>query len=416
MLERISLPQGVKDFPPQRAEEIRRIQNTLLEEFSRWGYRAVITPLFESLDTILAGLGENLRDKVLKFVDPTTGEVAALRPDITPQVARMVALELRSHEGPLRLCYSGKVVRFEEKGSGREREIFQVGCELIGAMGVEADAEIMALAVKSLERLGIKNVILDIGHAGFLRQLLAATVEAKGEIEEALKKKDAEALARAVSSASLPTKVSSALMALPELFGDRGVLKKARSVPLLGRYVREVEQVLLLLDDFGLSCSINIDFGEIRGFTYYTGITFELLSPLSPYPLVRGGRYDQLLRSYGHDLPGAGFAVDVEAISGLARGATEEDHHVHFIVIPKRSGLRREAIMLAQWLRSSGFRVVLEMKPEKTLADRLSPGGEHSYYGIILIESPKKLKMIESRSGSIKEFSNLEDLLKGGGL
>ncbi|MEM4658426.1 MAG: ATP phosphoribosyltransferase regulatory subunit [Candidatus Methanosuratincola sp.] len=415
MLDRMSLPQGVKDFPPQRAEEVRRIQNTLLEEFSRWGYRAVITPLFESLDTILAGLGENLRDKVLKFVDPTTGEVAALRPDITPQVARMVALELKNHEVPLRLCYSGKVVRFEEKGSGREREIFQVGCELIGAKGAEADAEIMALAVKSLERLGIKNVILDIGHTGFLRQLLAATGEAEGEIEEALKKKDTEALARAVSSADLPPKVSSALLALPELFGDRSILKRALSLPLIGRYAREVEQVLSLLDDFSLNCGVNIDFGEVRGFTYYTGMTFELLSPHSPYPLVRGGRYDQLLRSYGHDLPGAGFAVDVESVGGVARGASE-DHHVHFIVIPKRSGLRREAIMLAQWLRSSGFRVVLEMKPAKITAGEPSSGGELSYYGIILIESPKRLKMIESRSGSIKEFSNLEDLLKGGGI
>jgi len=416
MLERFSLPQGVKDFPPESAEEITRVQNTLLEEFERWGYRPVITPLFESLETILAGLGESLREKVLKFVDPSTGEVVALRPDITPQVARMVAFELKDSVEPLRLCYTGRVVRYEEKGSGKEREIFQVGCELVGLSDADADAEIIALAVKSLERLGIKNVVLDLGHTGFLRHLLAMTKGYRKPIEEALRKKDAEALTNAVAATKLPNQIKDALLALPDLCGQVDVLERAKHIPLYGKYAKEIEKVLSIVNDFNLSCEVNIDFGELRGFTYYTGVTFELISPLSPYPLVRGGRYDDLLSSYGLHSPATGFAVDVESIIGITKNHST-NHHVHFVVIPKRNALRRDAIMLAQWLRSSGFRVILEMKSDRNIMERrLRDNSASNFYGVIMLESSKKLKLIESRSGSTKEFSNLEELLKGGGI
>jgi ATP phosphoribosyltransferase regulatory subunit len=115
MVERFNLPQGVRDFLPQRAEEIRGVEECLMGEFTRWGYRRVITPFFESLETISVGLGDNLRDKILKFVDPSTGEVVALRPDITPQIARLVATQLRGDTKPFRFCYNGRVIRFEEK-------------------------------------------------------------------------------------------------------------------------------------------------------------------------------------------------------------------------------------------------------------------------------------------------------------
>ncbi|MEE9252372.1 MAG: ATP phosphoribosyltransferase regulatory subunit [Thermodesulfobacteriota bacterium] len=414
MLERFSLPQGVKNFSPDRAEEIKRVEDTLLGEFSRWGYRPVITPLFESLESILTGLGEDLREKTLKFVDPATGEVVALRPDITPQVARMVAVDLKEHPKPLRLCYSGRVVRYEEKGSGKEREVFQVGCELFGLEGPEADAEIIALASKSVEKLGIENLVLDIGHTGFLRHLLEKTGKCRGRIEEALKKKDTEALKLATLSAALPVKIREAVCALPELFGGREVLEAAKRVPIFKRYAKEIENVLSIVDEFNLNFSVNIDFGELRGFNYYTGVTFELISPNASSPLLRGGRYDMLLVNYGYDAPATGFAVDVESVLGVINSSSE-NHYVHFVIIPKKRSLRHEAIRLAEWLRSSGFKVVLDIKADPKLIERrLSDNYLSNSYGVIFIETPTRLKLVESRSGSSKEFSNLEELLKGG--
>ncbi|MGQ0793127.1 MAG: ATP phosphoribosyltransferase regulatory subunit [Deltaproteobacteria bacterium] len=415
MIERLNLPQGVRDFPPERAEEIRRVEECLLEEFSRWGYRRVITPLFEYLETISVGLGEDLRDKILKFVDPSTGEVVALRPDITPQVVRIVATQLREHTDPLRLCYNGRVVRFEEKGSGKEREVFQVGCELVGLTAPEADAEIIALSVKSLAKLGIKDIVLDIGHNGLLRFLLQRAENRGRDIEEAIKKKDQEGLAKAISASSIPTEIKQIILSLPELYGSRDILAQARTITPIKKYVKELEDVLRVLDEFKLNCEVNIDLGELRGFNYYTGVTFEVLSPNISSPLLRGGRYDELIGKYGYDAPATGFAVDVESVLGVTKTHLENTQ-IHFTIIPKIPSLRPEAIRLAEWLRSSGFKVVLNLKSDgaQKKFKAAEGGSSHNSYGVILLETPKRIKLIESRTGESKEFSNLEELLEGG--
>jgi ATP phosphoribosyltransferase regulatory subunit len=414
MFDRLSLPQGVRDFPPERAEEIKKVEELLLEEFYRWGYRSVITPLFEFLETISAGLGDDLRDKVLKFVDPSTGDVVALRPDITPQVGRIVATQMRDYNEPLRLCYNGRVVRFEEKGSGKEREVFQVGCELIGSSHPEADAEIIALSVKSLGKVGIKKTVLDIGHNGLLRTLLAKTGNARKDIEEALKKKDQEELSKATGQASVPGGIRDTILALSELYGGRDILHKARKIKGLEKYIIELENVLSVVDEFQLNCEINIDLGEIRGFNYYTGVTFEVLSAYTSSPLLRGGRYDELIGKYGYDTAATGFAVDVESVLGVTRTHLENSQ-VHFVVIPRKLSLRREAIRLAEWLRSSGFKVVLDLNADSNLRKfRIKENHASNSYGVIFLETAKKIKLVESRSGVSKEFSNLEELLKGG--
>lgn len=414
MIDRLSLPQGVKDYIPEKAEELRRIEDGLLEEFSRWGYRKVITPLFEYLEPLSVGLGDDLKSKVMKFVDPSTGEIVALRPDITPQVARIVATQLKDTSSPLRLCYNGRVVRFEEKGSGKEREIFQVGCELIGLNSAEADGEIIALGIKSLARSGIKKLVLDIGHTGILRNLLEKTGDLRKEIEEAIKKKDQEALEKSIRKSKAPKNVKEAIICLPNLYGGREVLDEAKKIVSIRKYIKELENVLNVVDDYQLDCEVNIDLAELRGFNYYTGVTFEIISHLIPTPLIRGGRYDELMGKYGYDAPATGFAVEVESLLDYSK-SNLENNQIHFVVIPKKPSLRREAIHLTEWLRSSGFKVVLDLNlSPKQRELRIKENRSSNYYGVILLETPRKLKLIESRRGSSKEFSNLEELLKGG--
>ena len=411
MLERFSLPQGVRDFPPEGAEEIRRVEECLLDEFTRWGYRRVITPFFESLETISVGLGDDLKDKILKFVDPSTGDVVALRPDITPQVGRIVATQLRDHIGPLRLCYNGRVIRYEERGSGKEREIFQVGCELMGLSSPEADGEIIALAIKSLEKLGIKNLVLDIGHTGLLRFLLGKTGNVRNEIEEALKKKDQEALEKAISKAPIPQTIKRVILSLPELYGNKDILRRAKGISIIRKYVKEIEDVLILLDEFQVGCDINVDLGELRGFNYYTGVSFELISPRVPSPMIIGGRYDELIEKYGYKCPATGFAVDIEALLDVA-STSHEDNKNHFVVIPTKPSLRREAIKITESLRRSGFKVILDLKADVNLRrERIKESQNLSSYGVILLGAHGKVRLIESRTGVSKEFSNLEELL-----
>ncbi len=413
MAGHLNLPQGVKDFTLEKAEELRRIEDGLLEEFARWGYRRVITPLFEYLETIDVGLGDELRNKVMKFVDPSTGDIVALRPDITPQIGRIVATQLSEHSTPLRLCYNGRVVRYEEKGSGKEREVFQVGCELVGLDSAESDAEILALAVKSLGRLGIKNIILDIGHTGILRHLLEKTGDCRAEIEEALKKKDHEALRSAIRKSKLSKSTKQAILLMPELFGSTEVLAEAKKIKSIRKYIRELENVLNVLKDYNPTCEINIDLAEFRGFNYYTGVTFDILSPKTATPLITGGRYNELMSRYGYNSPATGFAVDVEPILNITQKHTE-NNQIHFVVIPKKKALRPEAIRLSEWLRSSGFKVVLDLNLDQDQIDYRISENSANFYGVILLETPRRLKLIESRKGVCKEFSNLEELLKGG--
>lgn len=414
MLNRLSLPQGVKDYTPEKAEELRRVEDGLLEEFGRWGYRKIITPLFEYMDPLYAGLGDELRDKVLKFVDPSTGHIVALRPDITPQVGRIVATQLKDHTSPLRLCYNGRVVRFEEKSSGKEREIFQVGCELVGLKSADADAEIIALGIKSLGKSGIKRLVLDIGHTGILSHLLKQTGEQRKAIEDALKKKDQEALAKAIKITKAPKSVKNGLLLLPDLLGGVEILEQAKKITSIRKYIKEIEYVLSILDDYNLDFDINVDLAELRGFNYYTGVTFEIISRDIPAPLIKGGRYDELMGQYGYDSPATGFAIDLESILNFSK-QNLENNQIHFAVIPKKPSLRREAIRLSEWLRSSGFKVVLDLNltPEQR-EQRIKESRSSNFYGTILLETPRKLKLIESRKGVEKEFSNLEELLKGG--
>ena len=413
------LPQGVKDFGPVKAETLKRVESRLLEEFSYWGYRRVITPLFEYLDTMSAGIGGDFRHRLMKFVDPHTGEIVVLRPDITPQIGRMVATQLSDHRHPLRLCYSGRVVRYEEKGSGKEREVFQLGCELLGLNSTEGDSEVIALALKSLNRLGFKKITLNLGHTGILDAILQDAGEVRDELLKALAKKDQEQIRRVVEPSAIPSDVKEVLFSLSDYYGEVDVLRRAARNERFKPCVEEIISVIGILEEYNVECDISVDLVEVKGFEYYTGVTFEIISSESPSSLVTGGRYDGLVSRYGRSVPAAGFGIDAEALMQGAKNS-EGENQVHFIIVPRSPDLRKDAIRLAEWLRSSSFKVILDLNGSYEdmidSKDFFDGDGSFATYGVIKLESSSKIKLVESRTGSIREFSNLEELLTGGGL
>lgn len=163
--------------------------------------------------------------------------------------------------------------------------------------------------------------------------------------------------------------------------------------------------MLRILDEYEINCKTIIDLGNIRDFTYYTGITFEIISSGGIFsPMVIGGRYDNLVQKYGYPTPATGFAIDIEQVLSVTR-VHMEDQHVHFIVIPQSKKLRHKAIHITQWLRSSGFKVILEVNNKDLQSLSTS-------YGKIIVQTPQKIELIESKSGIKREFANLEDLFK----
>lgn len=315
----ISLPQGVRDILPEEARVIGRVESGILSVFEKFGFERVITPLLEYVEVLSLGMGENLKDRVLKFIDPSTGKIVAIRPDITAQIARVASTRMRQSPLPIKLCYNENVLRYQE--DGKSREVLQVGAELISKDGLpDYDAEMIIMAIEALNELGLKDFKIDIGDVGFLR-----TVLERLDIKDSEKKLIKEAIAIKDSSGveallnGLDRKVSSEdknlLVNLTTLYGEEEVIERASSFTKDASTLKALEKlqkVLELVTKKGFKGSVTIDLGEVRGFDYYTGIIFEGFASGVGKPILGGGRYDTLLEKYGYPCAATGFAFDVE--------------------------------------------------------------------------------------------------------
>jgi len=356
------LPKGVADFLPEKAAKIGYIQEKILRVFELWGFRRLITPLLEFQDVMALALGEDLKQKMFRFDDRQTGRLIVIPPDITPQVARIVATRMRGYPLPHRLYYSGRVLRHAEIQSGRSREIFQAGVELIGLVSPEADAEMAAMAVEVLRGLGFEGFKIAVGQVEFFRGIMdsAGFSPASRELlRDAIGKKDSSALRAILENESVPDRSKEEMAALPRLFGGREVLEAAGRLVSNDRSKRALEnisQVLDILDIYGVGDYLTIDLGEIRGLDYYTGVTLEGFVGGVGEPVCSGGRYDNLTSCYGFPAPATGFAFNIMALLNAAekRPDVEASKTGDFLIFNKRED-RREALELAKRLRRKGF-------------------------------------------------------------
>jgi ATP phosphoribosyltransferase regulatory subunit len=311
------LPKGARIYLPDEAARKRYVETRLFDVFRRWGYREVVTPTFEFSDVLSVGTDVGVQESMFKFVDRETGRMLALRADITPQIARVVATRLRDEPKPVRLAYVTNVFRYDEPRVSHYREFYQAGVELIGLEKPEAEAEIIAMAIEGLRALGLDRFQIDLGHPDFFRGLLEEVtpeLEPRREIREALARKDASTLARLVQQLAPPAPVAEALLALPTLFGREIVLERAAKYARTDRARRalaNLTEVYRLLKIYGLAESVLLDLGEVRGFDYYSGLYFEAYIAGFGASIAGGGRYDDMLARFGYDCPAVGFAFDV---------------------------------------------------------------------------------------------------------
>ncbi len=353
----------MKVLPPRGAHRREWVRRTLLDTFHAWGFMRVITPAFEYLDLILRGLEKGSEERVYKLVERETGRLVALRPDFTPQVARIAATVLQHYPRPLRLCYGGEVFR-HMAGEG-EKEIYQVGVELIGLDLPEADAEMIAMAAGALENLGIDKYSISVGHVGLVRKVLASMPPDIGHrAEEALVRKNRTEMARI--SKDLPNLWRETLQALPTLCGGIEVLERAKVVLRhyegCTRYLDYLGALYAMVDVYGLAHKLVLDLSEIRGFQYYTGMVFEVFAEGVGGKIGGGGRYDNLLARFGKDEPATGFGVNVDAILRVLEheGIGLPKRPVHYLIVDF-SRDKREALTLAKRLRHMGWRVARDI-------------------------------------------------------
>src|SRR5512133_3531258 len=313
----LSLPSGLRDLLPDHSAHLADLSARLHEEFSRFGYRRVFLPTLERLEVVERGLSAAALADVMKFVEPGSGEVVAIRPDITPQIARLYAARPDALPSPARLCYDGPVLRAREARAGRPREVYQAGVELLGGGGPSADAEALVVLARALDRVGLRRAVVEVGHARFAQAVIEAAhlpARLRPGAWDALARKDEGALAAIAGKGRGSPAARKALPALATLYGD-GALERARAiaraVPDAAAALREVEAALRIARRRGVR-EVAIDLGEARGLGYYTGITFAGYAAGAGSAVAQGGRYDGLLARFGRPGPAIGFAVDLE--------------------------------------------------------------------------------------------------------
>jgi ATP phosphoribosyltransferase regulatory subunit len=265
---------------------------------------------------------------VLRFVEPESGEVAALRPDVTPQIARMIATRLQERPPPYRLCYEGTVLRRRSGRARKHRQIAQVGAELAGLAGPEGDLELLALVEGALTAAGLERFTIDLGTAGIGRALLESVdVDVAREVTRALATKDEDELRTRLERAgttSMP--FASELRALVRLHGGRDALVEGQRILASTPAAAPLASLLELWDGAtarGLSPEhMSVDLGEVRGFAYYTGTIFHVYAPGPGEAIGAGGRYDELLACFGAPMPAMGFAFDLDSLEWALRAAS----------------------------------------------------------------------------------------------
>jgi ATP phosphoribosyltransferase regulatory subunit len=316
------LPEHLSDVLPAQARVLESLRRGLLDRAVRYGYELVVPPLIEHVESLLSGTGHELDLRTFKLVDQLSGRTLGVRADTTPQAARIDA-HLLNRDGVTRLCYCGPVLHARPSGGLTTREPLQFGAELFGHAGLEAELEVLELAVDSLAAAGVPGPVIDLADARVLRAVLSGVVADPSRLQDiaaALAEKDAASLASL--AAPLPGPVREGLVALTRLYGGCEVLGEARAClpprPLLHEALGELEWLSRHLRVAFPEAEVGFDLAETRGYAYYSGVRFAVYAAGASDALVRGGRYDEVGAVFGRARPAVGFSLDVKALAASA--------------------------------------------------------------------------------------------------
>ncbi|WP_339938558.1 ATP phosphoribosyltransferase regulatory subunit [Undibacterium luofuense] len=311
------LPEKIADVLPSEARKIEELRRSFLDRFRVYGYEMVVPPMLEYLESLLTGAGKDMDLRTFKLVDQVSGRSMGIRADMTTQVARIDA-HLLNRASVTRLCYAGSVLQTEPSGLHATREPFQIGAEIYGHAGLEADAEIQELVLSSLELIGMKAVRIDLCHVGVLKAILQLDPVAKRDEDilfTLLESKDVPEL-QAISANYEPV-VRDALLALPSLYGDLSVIEKAAQILPRTTGIQNALNDLQYLGEIAGKEHVTVDLSDLRGYHYHSGVMFSVFVDGLPNAVARGGRYDQVGEAFGRARPATGFSLDLRELARL---------------------------------------------------------------------------------------------------
>ncbi len=349
------LPEYIQDALPAEAAKLEDLRRRLLDAFRLNGYQLVSPPLLEYLESLLTGAGQDLHLKTLKLVDQLSGRTMGVRADITPQVARIDA-HLLNRKGVARLCYCGSVAHAVPSSLTATREPLQLGAEIYGHAGIEADAEVIRLLAEALQTAGVGTSRIDLGHVGLfkaLAQKAGLLPDREEALFDCLQAKDLPGLRELL--VDVADDVRFALLMLPTLYGGPEVLANAREV--LPRDA-EIQSALDDLEQLAARLAglpISFDLADLRGYHYHSGVVFAAYGGNSPVALALGGRYDSVGRAFGRGRPATGFSLDLRELATQV-----PDPHMNGSVLAPDSREPGVAEAVAA-LRAAGESVTIEL-------------------------------------------------------
>lgn len=362
---KLQVPMGVRDLLPEEALRKRNLENVFEKTFRLWGYREVVTPAFEYYEALSEGRGAEEDSQLYKFID-RQGHIMALRPDMTTPIARLVGTKMRDAGLPLRLFYMANVFSFEDPQAGRQREFYQSGIELIGDNNPFADAEVISVAVEMLKASGLRSFKVSIGHVDILYGLmeeLGLPEDQKGRIKAAVSNKNYVGLQELFEEFNIPAPAKERFMQVITTRGGRNVIDTAGKLVSNRKTLealRVLDSVYAALEAYDVTDYAEIDLGVLRGLDYYTGVVFEGYSAYLGFPILGGGRYDNLLEQFSFTCPATGFALGIERLllSLDREGSGNEGLPAVDCLILYRPSEAQAAFKKARELRENGMTVV----------------------------------------------------------
>jgi len=412
---KIYTPDGVQDILFDECYAKREMESRIRKTFRSYGFYEIETPTIEFYDVFSTDIESFPQETMVKFFDQK-GRILVLRPDITVPVARITATKNRDVQLPIKYSYIGNVFRFNEVGGGRQNEFTQVGVELLGDSSSESDAEIIALAINTLKAAGLENFQIDIGQVEFFNGLAeeaGLSEEDISKISKLIDRKDYVGVEEIVNQYNMPAEIKELILKLPGLFGSLDVIEMLKKITKNKRSLaalENIEEVISILGDYGLTKYISIDLGMLKGPDYDTGIIFRGFTSGVGFPILSGGRYDSLTSTFGKDCPAIGFSIGVNMLM-MALGKTllaKDRPGVDSLICYKKAN-RKMAIEIAETLRKQDMNIETML-----VSEGIEKGIEYARAkqigGIIFIDDGGIIKVHDLVNNTVNETS-IENLL-----
>ena len=399
MINNISLPLGIKDYSLDTIKKLDYVKEIFFMEVETNGYEKVITPLFENIDSIAVGSKDDDTKKIMKMIDPLSGDVLGLRSDTTPQIARYVTSNFSKEDLPIRLSYSERIIRNNLDSNKDPREIFQIGCESIGTEGVVNDLELIQLGSQILKKLGFPRQVVTLNSSLLVNYILSKLEFSKDQIKTLFYKKDFDSINILSKSKLVPKREKEFIKKIVMPFA---LNKKIKLGSLPKAIQKEIEDISFLkqeLENINPEIECVLDLLDVRDFNYYSNVTFDISVPEIKDHIMSGGRYNNLLSNYGLNVPAMGFALNVLPILQNIKFDTLTQPLA--VIELKNNQDISLAYKIKDFFANQAFQVrILESKYISNL----------NYQLLIKVDKLKKIKLLDEGNKLLARFDTFEEL------